>query len=221
MTPALFLFFLILPLVIFLSNDPENSKDSPLSDVQQIRESEMGNANDEELALEAARGDPEAFARLLESHYEIIYRLAYRFLGAREEAEDVAQEVCMKLARVIKGFEGRSSFRTWLYRITVNAVRDFQRKGASRHTHEERYVQEKAIEDRASADNPISVSELYSLVNTLPEKLKSTLLLVSAEGLSHKEAALVLGCAETTVSWRVFQARKKLRPLLMKALKEV
>ena len=181
----------------------------------------MGNVTDHELALDAARGDPEAFACLLESHYDNIYRLAYRFLGVREEAEDVAQEVCIKLARVIKGFEGRSSFRTWLYRITVNAVKDFQKKGVTRRKHEERYVQETKADNALSSDNPISVTELYALVNSLPEKLKITLLLVSAEGLTHKEAARVLGCAEATVSWRVFTARRKLKPLVKKAQEEV
>src|SRR5690606_24279669 len=88
--------------------------------------------DDAGLVARAQRGDRAAFAMLLEAHYERIYRLAYRWCGHREDAEDVAQDVAIKLAGALKGFDGRSAFTSWLYRIVLNAVRDRQRQGQRR-----------------------------------------------------------------------------------------
>lgn len=77
---------------------------------------------DEDVRL-ARSNDVDAFER----QYRLICKTAFRWLSHKSDAEDVAQIVCMKLARALQGFDGRSAFTSWLYRITLNAVRDLLR----------------------------------------------------------------------------------------------
>ncbi len=174
----------------------------------------MEKMNDRELVKRAAGGDREAFGGIVDRHYGLVYRTAYRFCGVREDAEDITQDVFVKLARVIHGYRGEAAFTTWLYRIAVNAVRDFQKKNSCKRVNEAAYAEEKKVEEKGRHDNPVSGEGLYRALEKLPARLKEAVVLVLAEGLSHKEAALALGCAETTISWRIFQARKKLKGLL-------
>jgi len=180
----------------------------------------MESKGDIGLIERARQGDAGAFERLLEDNYMLIYRAAYRFTGAREDAEDVAQEVCLKLARAIRGFRGGSSFRTWLYRVVINAAKDYIRKHATKRRHEEEFVREQHVTgtpDRAESvsGNPgVSPEALLMEINRLPDKYRDALLLVHSEGLTHKEAGEVLRCAESTVSWRVHEGKKKLKETL-------
>jgi len=172
----------------------------------------------------ARDGDSAAFARLIEDNYMLMYRTAYRFTGAREDAEDVAQEVCVKLARAIASYRGGSSFRTWLYRVVVNAAKDHIRKHSSKRKHEEEYIREQLVMgnpgptgagEAESDGSGISADSLLNEIKRMPEKYRDALLLVHSEGLTHREAGEVLGCAESTVSWRVHEGKKRLKALLM------
>ena len=80
-------------------------------------------SSDEDLADAAARGDREAFSALIERHYDRIFRLAFRMTGNREAAEDLTQDICAALPTKVAGFQRRSLFTSWLYRIVVNTVR--------------------------------------------------------------------------------------------------
>lgn len=79
------------------------------------------------LVRQARAGDVAAFERLVALHYRFIYKTAFRWLGHKSDAEDVTQWVCMRLANAMSSFDGRSKFTSWLYRVTLNAVRDLQR----------------------------------------------------------------------------------------------
>ena len=87
------------------------------------------------LVARARNGDGQAFAQLLEEHYERIYRTAWKWCGNGDDAEDVAQEVCIKLGQAIAGFDGRSACSSWDDRLTPNAVRDLQRSRQRRGRH--------------------------------------------------------------------------------------
>lgn len=175
----------------------------------------MEHRSDMELVDEANRGDAQALEVLFCKHYETVYRLAYRWCGIREDAEDIAQEVFIKVVGKLHTFGKRSSFKTWLYRITMNAAKDSGRKKTRTADHES------AFDEERNQDNPgprepdaVSASHLMKEISRLPTKQRESVLLVCAEGLSHRAAAEVLGCREKTVSWRVFQARKRLRSAL-------
>ena len=178
---------------------------------------EMEAHSDIELAGLAQGGDAGAFSRLIERHYMLMYTVAYKWTCSREDAEDVAQEVCLKLARDLMSFKGASSFRTWLYRVAVNAAKDYIRKHSAKRKHEEEFVREHLVTgnpgrvEGSEEDPGISAEALLMEIRKLPDKYREALLLVHSEGLSHKEAGEVLGCAESTVSWRVHEGKKKLK----------
>lgn len=175
----------------------------------------MTSASDSELVELASGGDEGAFTCLLERHYDLIFKIAFKWCGDRDEAEDVAQDVCVKLVRGIRSFDHRSKFQTWLYRVTINTAKD-------RSKVRKRYVPEAQVEFAAASSNPEPVTEperyvalnrAFDGLNALPAKLRDAVMLVYVDDLSHKEAAEVLGCAETTISWRIFKARRKLKAI--------
>lgn len=175
---------------------------------------DMANALTEALVVRARNGDAEAFAALIEEYYDRIYRTAWRWCGHRDDAEDIAQEVCVKIGQGIARFDGRSAFSSWVYRITLNAVRDWQRAGARRGRHAHAYAEVSPGEAEAEQEAAATSRQLWDAVRTLPEKQRDAVLLVYAEELSHAEAAAIMGIKEVTVGFHVFEARKTLRGLL-------
>lgn len=175
----------------------------------------METDNDIELVKLSVGGDARAFEHLVKRHHPNVFRLAFKWCGVRQDAEDIAQEVFVKLAQKLKTFGQRSAFKTWLYRITVNTVKDFIRKSATKRGYETAFaIEQDANNPGPPPDELIDARRLYQALDSLPEKQKSAILLVFSEGFSHKEAARVLNCPEATVSWRIFQAKKKLKKSL-------
>ena len=175
----------------------------------------MDNYSDIELVELSVDGDAEAFEYLIKRHYLTVYRASYKWCGVREDAEDIAQDVFVKLARKLKTFGRKSSFRTWLYRITVNTAKDFCRKAGTKQAYETAFAAERSKNNPGSQENEhIDAARLYKALEKLPEKQKTAVLLVFSEGLTHREAARVLRCPEATVSWRIFQAKKRLKKSL-------
>ena len=165
--------------------------------------------------LDRARGgDAAAFGELLASHYDLIFGAAFRWCGHRADAEDIAQEVCVKLGSAIAGFDGRSAFASWVYRITLNAVRDFQRAGRRRARHADGFSEVSPADHPAEQEAAATNRQLWEAVRRLPDKQRDAVLLVYAEELSHAEAAQIMGIREATVGFHVHQARKTLRGLL-------
>jgi RNA polymerase sigma-70 factor (ECF subfamily) len=166
------------------------------------------------LIARAQAGDRMAFGRLIEDHYELIFRTAYKWSGTRSDAEDIAQDVCIKLAGAIAGFDGRSAFSTWLYRITLNTVRDTQRQ-RGRRQRQVSALKEVSPEDHpADQEEAATMGQLWAAVRKLPEKQRDAVLLVYAEDLSHAAAAAIMGCKEATVSWHIFEAKRALKGLM-------
>ena len=177
----------------------------------------MESFSDMELVERARKSDAGAFENLISRHYMTVYRAAYRWCGIKEDAEDITQEVFIKVARKLKTFAGKSSFKTWLYRITLNTAKDFGRKRSTRRA----YVKAWSAENRETVTNPgeedigRGAGELYAAIARLPSRQKAAALLVWAEGLTHREASRVLECSESTVSAHIFKAREKLKKLFV------
>ena len=121
------------------------------------------------LVARARNGDRQAFAQLVEAHYDFIFRTACKWCGKRSDAEDIAQEVCIKLAAALKTFDGRSAFKSWLYRVTLNAVRDHQRANARRGRNIDALTE--VSDDSADPDQEASATmkELWAAVIELPD----------------------------------------------------
>jgi RNA polymerase sigma-70 factor (ECF subfamily) len=170
-------------------------------------------ADDSGLVAKARGGDRRAFKGLLERHYDLIYRLAYRFLGTRPEAEDVAQEVCLAVASKLATFNGESRFETWLYRIVVNHCRDFAKRRAKLREVQGAFVTEVERDARDWADSAARVRWLYAAIDQLAPQYKETALLVLAEDLSHAQAGEILGVKEGTIAWRMNEVKKRLKEM--------
>lgn len=171
--------------------------------------------SDLELVRLARDGDTAALERLFERHYRTAYRVAYRWCGTRQDAEDAAQETFIKVVRGLHTFRESSSFTTWLYRIVVNTAMDIHRRAAARARLAEDADLQGTSATMAAADPPDCTAErAWDAVGSLPEKQRTALLLVCGEGLSHREAGAVMGCPEVTVSWRIHQARRKLGKMM-------
>ncbi|MGD0651538.1 MAG: RNA polymerase sigma factor [Verrucomicrobiia bacterium] len=165
---------------------------------------------DEELGWvrRSQSGDPEAFEELVRRYQRMIHALTFRMTGSSADAEDLAQEIFIQAFRRLGSFRGDAKFSSWLYRIGVNTCLNW-RKSTQRR--------EKLHQDWADSDHSTSsgTDELTVRVQEalmqLPAKQRAAVVLTVYDGLNHAEAARILGCSETTVSWRIFVARKKLK----------
>jgi len=166
---------------------------------------------DKELAEQAAAGDAEAFRVLLERHYDGIFRLAYRFVRDQADAEDIAQDICISLADRLSAFRGEAKFTTWLYRIVVNACRDWARRQASGQRAMASFADVEDLRRAADADRADQLEWVWTTLSQYPEETQETAVLVLAQQLSHGEVAAILGVKESTVSWRMHELRKDLK----------
>lgn len=170
--------------------------------------------SDLELATAAARGDEAAFSAIVHANADAVYGHALRFFGDRTAAEDVTQEVFIKVFRTISSFDGRARLSTWLYRVTHNVCLDMVRAG--------RRVPEPAdpltLEPLPAADfanDVVFASALGQAMRALASEERDALGAVTLFGLSYQEAAEALGVPAGTVKSRVFRARRALAALLL------
>src|SRR5690348_6471697 len=159
------------------------------------------------LIRRAQGGDVASFAELLDLHYDTIYRFAWKWCGHRTDAEDIAQQACIKLAQSLRQFRFQAAFTSWLYRLVVSCAQDWQR-AQQRHRHDE--LPEDAPGPDARTEDAIHLNQLLAQLDDIGEGMRETALLVHAEGLSHAEAGEILGVSESTISWRIHTMRKQM-----------
>jgi RNA polymerase sigma-70 factor, ECF subfamily len=178
---------------------------------------------DRELVTAAREGDAEAFGLLVRRHQRRVYRLAVHLLKSGAEAEDVTQDTFVRAYGALDRFDGRSEPFTWIYRICVNlslnALRSRKTRRAS--SPDDPRIEGLLVDNRPAAGSPQRSTAdkqlgraLVEGIDELSDTLRTTLVLVCIDGLSHAEAGEVLGCPEGTIAWRVHEARKKLRGML-------
>lgn len=161
------------------------------------------------LVERACAGDTRAFRDLLDLHYATVYRMAFKLCGTKHDAEDITQMACMKIAQNIKNFRQDSAFTTWLYTIVLNTVRDWRRANKRKFENVE---EAEYLEDGSQTpEQALSIQQQMEKVRALPEPEREIIFLVFGEGLSHKEVAKIMGVAESTISWRIHEARKILK----------
>lgn len=168
--------------------------------------------DDSDLALAAAGGDAGAFADLLARHYDRLFGLAFRLTGSRAEAEDLTQDICAALPARLAGFRGEARFSTWLWRVAVNAAHDRRRRAQTHARHAEGWGDWEANRRAANREAAEQVDWLTQAMRALPAELRDTLALV-LDDVTHAQAAEVLGVSEGTISWRVSDAKKRLRAI--------
>jgi RNA polymerase sigma-70 factor (ECF subfamily) len=186
-----------------------------------------GTSPDLEIVASCRAGDPLAFARLVELHEGLVFNLAARLLGDPEEARDVAQEVFLQVYRKLGRFEGRSSLKTWIYRIAVNQCHNRRRFWHRRRRDREEALDEGLLPVAGSAPNPYEELLRRERARRVQEALlqlsfehRSVLVLREMEGMTCEEAALALGVPPGTVKSRLSRAREAMRARLSRLVEE-
>jgi RNA polymerase sigma-70 factor (ECF subfamily) len=176
--------------------------------------------------VERCRANDEAAFSEVVARYKVkIYNYVYRMTGSSEDAEDLTQEVFIRMYTSIESFRGQSSLNTWLFRIAGNLCIDRFRRAKN---HTPAYSLDEPVGDAAQAhevadhtyephrllENVEMADQIQQALSRLPEKLRATLLLHDIEGMPYEEIAQIVGCPLGTVKSRLFNARMQLRQQL-------
>ena len=184
------------------------------------------------LIEKSKKGDIVAFEKLIETYQTKVFNIAYNMLNNYDDANDVAQEVFIRVYKSIKNFKGESSFSTWLYRITTNVCLDEIRKRKNRNVvsidedipFDDGEVTRQIVDDSPTPDIIAEKKELREIVNDAIDKLseehKTVIVLRELQGLSYEEISNIINCPERTVKSRINRARGALKNIL-KSKKEL
>jgi RNA polymerase sigma-70 factor, ECF subfamily len=172
----------------------------------------MDHSEEQILLKQAIAGDAQAFNALLEEYYMMIYSTAFKWVGSQHDAEDIAQEVCVKVGRSLGDFRMESKFSSWLYRIVLNTAKDHLRKRRPHSSLED--ISESVVAAGDSPETQASNAQLWQVVRQLPSKQRDAILLVYGEDLSHGQVADIMKCKESTVSWYIHEAKKQLKKVI-------
>ena len=178
--------------------------------------------------VEAAKGgDVQAFEELYNRYRQRIYALALHLTGRPSDADDITQDAFLKAYKKIDSFEGRSEFFTWLYRIALHRALNVKRNRKKRPTvgmDDPRVSAAIAVDAYGDPQRALELQERYAKLlasfDNLSPSLRTTVVLTTLQGLSYKEAAIVLNTTEGTVAWRVHEARRKLKDAIRRLEKE-
>lgn len=186
------------------------------------------------LVREAQAGSAEAFASIVKKYHSKVFGIVYRMCGSGE-ADDLTQEIFLRALTALRKFQfqGEASFRTWLYRIAVNACinelrrrkRRYQMEGPSLDELVETSsgLMERSVPDLSRLPHEIAERrELQALVQALIQSLspphRAVIALVDLEGVEYEEAARILGCPLGTLKSRLARARQALGKRLKRAI---
>ena len=179
--------------------------------------------SDEQLLARLARGEREALEELFRRYRSVAYRVAHRLLGNEADALDAVQEGFAKALTHLPGFQGRSTFKTWLLRVVSNAALDLGRQRGRREavpldTASNGEAVPAQLQSADESGKGLERADLRQLLNealaTLSEVQRQTFVLYADAGLSYREVAEVMGTSIGTVMSRLYYARQKLRAYL-------
>jgi len=187
--------------------------------------------NEHTLVRNAASGDAASFENLILPYEKPIYNFCFRMFNNREDAQDVAQEIFLKIFRNLKKFNsrGEGSFKKWLYKVANNACIDELRKRGSRISAEsldeavesEDGEMSRQYESKESPPDEVVISrerqsEIKKAIAGLPADYKNIIILRDIQGLSYEEIAEITGAKLGTVKSKLSRARTALRDKLIK-----
>lgn len=162
-------------------------------------------------------GDTAVLNELVDRHLERVRRLVFEMVLDDGVADDVTQEVFLRVVRSLNSFRGSSRFSTWLYRVTMNTVYSHLKRQRPTAPLEESTEPQStgATPDEASMQSEL-VDEIQGAVHGLSPKLRAAIILTTVHHKSPQEAAEIEGCTVTTIYWRIHEARKQLKRSLQR-----
>ena len=166
--------------------------------------------------------DSSSFNEMYNEHVNMVYNLCLSYFQNIEEAEEVTQDVFVKVYEKNATFKGDSSLKTWIYRITINSCLDFlkakkrvKRFGLFTSLFNEHQHERKGFEDfnhpGVLLEDKEALENLFTQINELPEKQKTALILKSVDGMSQKEIAEVMNTSEKSVESLLSRSRSNLK----------
>ena len=188
----------------------------------------MTAVDENKLVNKAVKGDNSAFEALMEKHMGIIYNIALRMTANQDDAEDMTQEIMIKIFRSLGSFKGNSKFSTWIYRVAVNTCLDeLKKKKNKKHLSLDAEISgddgENQIEIKDDSPSPEKLAEQNELrdmvaaaVKLLSDEHRAVIVLRDIRGMSYSEFAGILGCSDGTVKSRISRARAQLKMILEK-----
>jgi len=173
---------------------------------------------DKALIEEARNGSHEAFEAIVKRYEKKVFHLAYGFVQDRAAADDLAQEIFVKVYFSLSKFHFRSEFGTWLYRIAVNHIKDHLRKVSRRKEvsleefeNAPPVADDQVKEREKELDDDLKKKAVFRVLETLPQKYQVILTLRDVKGFSYEEITRILKISPGTVDSRLHRARKMLR----------
>lgn len=179
-------------------------------------------ALDQSLVARCQAGETEAFAELVEAYKNEVFTRVYRWVGDKELAEELAQDVFLKAFRSLKKFRSDAKFSTWLFQISLNCCRDFwrsqRRHQLKKHRLQEAQRQEGEVvyTSKQDADLAEDFSKLYVGLNKLPASYQEVLKMRYLLEMPHAEIAEQLGEKLSSIKMRSLRGLLKLRKILEK-----
>ncbi len=185
--------------------------------------------SDQQLVERVQSGDKRAFDLLVRKYQHKLVSVISRYIKDWSECQDVAQESFIRAYRAIGNFRGDSAFYTWIYKIAINAAKNYLVSQNRRPPTDDIAIEDAVLldggtrlKDSATPENEMLRQEIeqtvFATVEQLPEELKTAITLREVDGLSYEEIAEAMNCPIGTVRSRIFRAREaidiQLRPLL-------
>lgn len=171
---------------------------------------------DVHLMMRVCEGDEEAFKQLVQRQYKNVLNWVYRYLGDRSRAEDLAQEVFLKVYRARKSYVPTAKFSTWLYHMVINLCRNDLRARKARS-----WGALPKIEGEPDSPSREDLGHtVRQAVDELPENQRMAVLLARFEEMSYEEIAETMGLSVEAVKSLLFRARRSLRDRLARYLKQ-
>jgi RNA polymerase sigma-70 factor (ECF subfamily) len=173
---------------------------------------------DLELIQNTGQGDEKAFEQLMKKYEQAVFSTIYRYIGIRDDVEDLAQEIFVKVWKNAKKFKGKAKFSTWLYRIVVNHCLDYKNKHkydpASLDQITDKGKVPKSLQISTDHDQNRNIKMVKKALGELPERQRMAIILAQYEGLSYKEIAESMKVSVSSVESLIFRARRALRKKL-------
>ncbi|MBF0121874.1 MAG: RNA polymerase sigma factor [Candidatus Omnitrophica bacterium] len=167
----------------------------------------------QDVIMRAAHGDRDAFEDILRAYGDLVFNVSLRVLRHRQDAEEVSQEVFLTLHKKLRDFEGRSSLKTWIYRITMNVAINYLKRTARMKDKTVAYDDE-VLEQEGRAPDVVEKEYTENVIQRLLESLspeqRACIVLRSIEGLSYQQIAETLGIDINSVRSRLKRAREKM-----------
>ncbi len=183
--------------------------------------------NEERIVCELKNGNYTVFKEIIDLFKNRVFGMAYKFTNNYDEAQDLSQEIFLKIYKEIGGFRFESKLSTWIYRISINTCLDWKRKNSKVKILSTNVLNDddETIDIDIKDDGPLpdelfirseSQREVHELIYGLPDKYKAVIIMYHFNNMSYQDISTALDIPERTVETRLYRARRLLKDELIK-----